>query len=391
MPGLKDLSHVWKNIKEVDLRPIQEEALRPVKIAIVGKRGSGRHTLADRMRRDPQRPESITQTILSISDLGSGDGPAAADLILLVLDATAQDFDQEGALAQKWADAGKNILALANTMDRSGDQQFISSPAGWQIGRVLHGSVLDDGFLQHELVPAVLERLPDLHLALSRQFPLFRMAIANRLIQEACYANAFYALSTGIAEAVPIFDIPLNITDMIVLTKAQAFLVYRLGLALGFTTRWQDYLGEFGSVVGGGFAWRQIARMLVGLIPVWGIVPKVAVAYSGTYVVGQVVLQWYLTGRHITNQQMRLLYLQALENGKKVAQRMVSRLPRPQIASRLPHPKINARLPRLRLGRRKPEELPASSEKSCPFCGKPNASDANWCQYCGQSFPVPQG
>jgi hypothetical protein len=65
---------------------------------------------------------------------------------------------------------------------------------------------------------------------------------------------------------------------------------------------------------------------------------------------------------------MRAMYVQALMNGKKVAQNMVSRLPRP------------------RLGRRKAAQLPALSIKPCPFCGKPNAPDANFCQYCGQTF-----
>ncbi len=289
-----------------------------MKLAIVGRPGVGRHTLADQMRHDPQRPESKTQTAVLISDLNSVDWVTAAELIILVLDATSNDFSQEQALAKKWVDAGKKVLVFVNKIDLSGNQPLISSPVGWQMERVLYGSALDLVFMQREFVPAIMELLPERHLALGRQFPLFRMAIAHQLINEICYANAAYSLSTGVAEVVPIFDIPLNITDMVVLTKAQAFLVYKLGLALGFSTRWQDYLGEFGSVVGGGFVWRQMARMLVGLIPVWGIVPKVAVAYSGTYVVGHVVLQWYLTGRHISNQQMRAMYMQALMNGKKI-------------------------------------------------------------------------
>lgn len=377
MPGIKDLANVWKNLKEVDLRPIRDEALRQVKLAIVGRPGVGRHTLADQMRRDPQRPESITQTVVIISDLNSGDWVAAADLILLMLDATSNDFSQEQALAKKWTNAGKKVLAIFNKIDRVENQYVISSSVGWQMGRVLHGSVLDLDFLQREFVPTILELLPEYHLALGRQFPLFRMTIASHLIQETCNANAFYSLSTGIAEAVPIFDIPLTITDMVVLTKAQAFLVYRLGLVLGFSTRWQDYLGEFGSVVGGGFVWRQAARMLVGLIPVVGIAPKVAVAYAGTYVVGHVVLQWYLTGRKLTNQQIRALYLQAIMNGKQIGQNMASRLPRPHMPSRLPRP---------HLGWKKAPALPAPSNKTCPQCGKPNAPDANLCQYCGQSF-----
>lgn len=368
MPGIKDLANVWKNLKEVDLRPFREAALSPVKLAIVGRPGVGRHTLADQMRHDLQRPESKTQTAVLISDLNSVDWVTAAELIILVLDATSNDFSQEQALAKKWVDAGKKVLVFVNKIDLSGNQPLISSPVGWQMERVLHGSALASVFMQREFVPAIMELLPERHLALGRQFPLFRVAIAHQLINETCFANAAYSLSTGVAEVVPIFDIPLNITDMVVLTKAQAFLVYKLGLALGFSTRWQDYLGEFGSVVGGGFVWRQLARMLIGLIPIWGIVPKVAVAYSGTYVVGHVVLQWYLTGRHISNKQMRAMYVQALMNGKKIAQNMVSRLPRP------------------RLGRRKAAQLPALSMKPCPFCGKQNAPDANFCQYCGQTF-----
>jgi uncharacterized protein (DUF697 family) len=334
MPGIKDLNHVWKNLKEVDMRPIQESALNPVKLAIVGRHGVGRHTLADQMRRDPQQPDSKTETSIVIADLNATDGVTAAELTILVVDATAGDFNREQALARNWVDAGKKVVILVNKTDLLERQQAVSIYVDWQMGRALHGSALDSVFLQREFVPVILEQLPDRHLALGRQFPLFRTDIANRLINETCNANAIYCLSTGIAEVVPIFDIPLNITDMVVLTKAQAFLVYKLGLALGLSIHWQDYLGETGSVIGGGFVWRQIARMLVGLIPVWGIVPKVAVAYAGTYVVGHVVFQWYLTGRRMSPQQMRALYGQALVNGKKIAQDLSSRLPRPRLGWR---------------------------------------------------------
>ncbi len=148
MPGIKDLSNVWKNIKEVDLRPIQEEALRPVKLAIVGRQGVGRHTLAAQMRRDPHRPDQQTQTILNISDLETADTVTGAELIILVLDATSTDIRQEQALAKKWAELGKHVLAFFNQTDRMETGQQISSSMGWPIDRVLYGSALNDGFLQ---------------------------------------------------------------------------------------------------------------------------------------------------------------------------------------------------------------------------------------------------
>ena len=98
--------------------------------------------------------------------------------------------------------------------------------------------------------PTVLKLLPNQLLALGRMFPIFREAIAHQLINEACLTNASYAFSTGLAEIVPVLALPLTVTDMVVLTKNQAFLVYRLGLLFGFSTRWQDYVAEFGSVIG---------------------------------------------------------------------------------------------------------------------------------------------
>jgi uncharacterized protein (DUF697 family) len=368
MPGIKDLVNVWKNLKEVDLRPYQEDALNPVKLAIVGRPGTGRHTLANQLRHDPQRSQSNTQTAVLITDLESTEGLSTAELIILVLDATAADFSRERALAKKWTDSGKKCLAFINKIDLLDNQPVDAVFLEWEIEKVLYGSALDLDFLQRECVPVILKMLPERHLALGRQFPLFRVAIAHQLINDSCMSNAVYSLSTGVAEVVPIFDIPLNLADMVVLTKAQAFLVYKLGLTLGFSTRWEDYLAEFGSVIGGGFVWRQLTRMLIGLIPVWGIIPKVAVSYSGTYVVGHAILQWYLTGRHLSAIQMRALNTQALMNGKRIAQNLVSRLPKP------------------RLNLRKPALLQAPKTKPCPFCGKSNAPDALFCQYCGQTF-----
>ena len=368
MSGINEIANVWKNLKEVDLRPLREAALRPVKLAIVGRPGVGRHTLANQIRQDPQRPESKTQTAVLISELNSVDGVNAAELIILVLDATSTDFSLEQALAKKWVDAGKKVLVFINKIDLLGNQPLNSNSLRWEMEQVLHGSALNSVFMQHEFVPLIMELLPERHLALGRQFPLFRVPIANKLITDSCFSNAAYSLSTGVAEVVPIFDIPFNIADMVVLTKAQAFLAYKLGLTLGFSTRWQDYVAEFGSVLGGAFVWRQLARMLIGLIPIWGIVPKVAIAYSGTYIVGHVILQWYLNGRHISTQQVRAIYWQALVIRNNIARNMLSRLRRP------------------RLSRRKAAQLQRSVSKPCSFCRKPNAPDAHYCQYCGQTF-----
>jgi len=457
MPGLKDLSLIWQNIREVDLRPIRDAALLEVKIGLVGEPGAGRHTLADQMRLDPARAGVQTRTPMAIVPLNDAEKVGGADLIIVMVDATRSEYQREQALVGAWTDKGKKVLVFFNKYDLLQEGQVVGQWVGWQAAKVLYGSALDVDFLKREFVPAVLELVPaERYMALGRQFPIFRIPIARDLIGDTCFSNTAYAVSTGVAEIVPVLDLPLNVTDMIILTKSQAFLAYRLGLLLGFSTRWQDYVAEFGSVIGGGFIWRQLARSLVGLIPVWGIVPKVAVSYAGTYVVGNAVLQWYLTGRHLSAGQLRGLYLQAFARGKEFARKTFKRSPRqPRLDSRKvkslpagstqappatvvtpviqpaapeadlsiadtqpvtvavveprpshdvspqtpPEPPVEkkkgwfskktvskpqtsaATKPRRGWGRKQPLQ-----SKACPKCGKDNALDANFCQYCANSF-----
>jgi uncharacterized protein (DUF697 family) len=369
MPVYKEVTNVWKNLREVDLRPIREAALQPVKIALVGAAGSGRHTLAGQMRIDPSHPQMQTQTPLMIGDLKDPDWISDADLIVLVIDASSKNTSREQALAREWVDSGKSILVFLNKIDLLAHGQMLDDWTTWQVDNLVYASANNPQSLLENFVPVVLDMLSDQLIPLARQFPLFRVPVSNHLINETCFSNAAYSLSSGLAGVVPALIVPMNISDMVVLSKAQAFLVYKLGLALGLSTEWRDYVAEFGSVVGGGFLWRQLARQLVGLIPVWGIVPKVGVAYAGTYVVGHAVLKWYLTGKHLSPQQMRAFYLQAFDRGKQVGRKLLQKTPRPRLFRR--------RAARLK---------PPAGFKSCANCGKPNAEDAHFCQYCGQAL-----
>lgn len=447
MTRLKDVSSVWKNIKEIDLKPIRESATHPIKIALVGSEGSGRHTLAENMRTDPARAGMYTQTPLVILPADESLEMPEAHLIILLVDATRADLARERELVKNWSNAGKNVLVLINKANQTDNNIEGDILLGWRAGRVIYGAADDSDYLQTEFVPTILEMLPQAQIALGRQFPLFRLNIARQLINEACFSNAAYAFSTGLAEIVPVLDIPLNVTDMMVLTKSQAFLAYKLGLLLGFSTRWQDYVTELGSVIGSGFLWRQIARQLVGLVPGWGIIPKVAVAYSGTYVVGNAILGWYLTGRKLTPQQMRELYAQAFDRGKEYARKLSEKLPKPRIGKRkIKNLTDSAAVPELSIGeiplntsheflvqeknskdvdeRRGMEGLVDSTPKSeesdkverkidkkqpflkgwrfsfrktkktsetentrmCPQCGKCSAANASYCQYCGMKL-----
>jgi uncharacterized protein (DUF697 family) len=401
MPGVKDLTNIWKNIKEFELQPIRDEAQLPLRIALVGANGSGRHVLAAQMRSDPIRSEIQTLSPLPIFDLENNDPVLKADLIVMMIDVSAEDLAREHQLVMQWSEAGKKVIVFVNKIQQEDERTIMDQWAHWNAASMLYGPVSDSDYLVENFVPLVLRLLPDRHLALGRNFPIFRIPVARQLINDTCFSNAAYAFSTGLAEVVPVLDLPLNITDMIILTKSQAFLVYRLGLLLGFSTRWQDYLGEFSSVIGGGFLWRQLARMLVGLIPMWGILPKVSIAYAGTFVVGHTVLQWYLTGKHLSPKQINALYRQALVRGKENARKLLERVPKPRLPKRK---KIEMALPDLvtemdvqsegiiDAGGAQEEavstlvenHLNEDDSKICGKCGRVNASDARFCQYCGR-------
>lgn len=398
MAGIRDLSNAWQTVTELDVRPLREQAERGVRIALVGKAGSGRQALADQMRKDPARPEKATLSPLYIIDLETADGLPEVDLVILLINAADRDDRLERARVRTWLDDGNRVFVLINrpgsfTPPENGGLE-VEPWLNWGKRHVLVGPADDPAFLTREFVPAVMHLLPDLYLALGRYFPLFRVPIARHLINDACFTNAAYALSTGLVEIVPILNIPLNVTDVLILTKNQIFLVYKIGLALGLPTDFQSYIATFGGVLGAGFFWRQMARMLVGFIPGWGVIPKAAVAYAGTTVVGNTVLQWYLSGRHISKEQVSQLYSQAFAKGRQLIPRF--RRDRKQLASG--EQKKERRLRPAR-GTKALGTTQASAPsltgaaiavaqvdqlQSCSNCGRTNAADASFCQYCGK-------
>jgi uncharacterized protein (DUF697 family) len=176
---------------------------------------------------------------------------------------------------------------------------------------------------------ALLSGAPNgLRLALARQLPPLRPAFVSALVEETARANAIYALSTGVAESVPLLNVPLNLADIVMLTKNQLLMSYRIALASGKRGRPRDVIGEVLGVIGGGFLFRQMARQLVGLIPVAGVAPKVAVAYAGTWAIGRAVGVWAGGGGALSTSLVKRYYAEAAERGREVAAALVSQAKR---------------------------------------------------------------
>ena len=156
---------------------------------------------------------------------------------------------------------------------------------------------------------------------------MLREPVAEHLIRDTSRVNAQFAALSSLPANVPrIGGLVGDMADMLVLTKNQVLLLFKLGglygrdLELG-----RQLLAEVMPVVGGAFFWRTTARALVGLLPsMLGLLPKTIVAYSGTYVVGQMARYYYRFGHKPPPELVKELRAE----GTRVAREALARLRR---------------------------------------------------------------
>ncbi|NJM05555.1 hypothetical protein HC891_04100, partial [Candidatus Gracilibacteria bacterium] len=160
----------------------------------------------------------------------------------------------------------------------------------------------------------------------ARRLPGLRPALAIHLLKSTSFANASYSAASALPQQIPILALPFVAADIFVLTKNQAIMVYKLALAHGAPPEFQARMIEITPVIGGAFIWRQVARSLVSLIPIWGVVPKVAIAYAGTYTTGFAAWQWYANGDKISRQNLAEVSQKALSQGREIADRLVAQI-----------------------------------------------------------------
>ncbi|HEX6288152.1 MAG TPA: hypothetical protein VFZ66_03130 [Herpetosiphonaceae bacterium] len=328
MPSIGGLSNVWNTIREINVGDIRERAEQPVHLAIIGV-PEDRSAVIRALYAGPSRYGPAERAVIREYDVplprDRQSEVGRSDLALLVVDARAEVSVDAESVADKLA-----ILAIPRVVLLIGAEQMPRTDGGgmWYLPGALTVFAPDaeTATLIRLLAPAVVEQLPDeLRVAAARQLPGLRDAVARALVGDSSFSNASYAFTSGLSEMVPVLNIPLNAADMLVLTKNQALLVYKLALAFGAPADFQAQMREVMPVIGSGFLWRQVARQLVGLIPGFGILPKVAVAYAGTYATGQAAAVWYRSGEVLSGDALRGLYKQAIEIGRERARDLIRR------------------------------------------------------------------
>jgi uncharacterized protein (DUF697 family) len=330
---LGTVGSVFNIIKEIDLGAIKTTSERPFRLLVLGD-----YLLATEMA-----------TALS-AELGkngihpwivvSTDGAKANDGVPVIAAIWATSHVEPDA-------ADMSVLSDMVQADIPVLTVVVSETAGQTVGaelvrrdetkRVIVPN-LDHAVMEKQVVPTLVQIIPmDWRVSVGRQLPPLRGMVAYSLVEETSRANAVYATTTAVGEAIPGLNIALTAADMLILTKNQLVMAYKIALAAGKEGKPLDVMGEVAGVIGGGFLLRQLARELVGLIPVVGAIPKIAVAYAGTWVMGRTVTLWAMEGHRLNPSEARRFYDEAIANGRKLAENLLEKMKREEQKS-LPAP-----------------------------------------------------
>ncbi|MBI5085399.1 MAG: hypothetical protein HZB13_12475 [Acidobacteria bacterium] len=202
-------------------------------------------------------------------------------------------------------------------------------PEGWD----LHKDAFEfDPRRPHWLVSDILEHRQDLGLPLARLFPPFRAAMVKATIHEVAKENAMFSVLTALPNVVPsVAELPWVVgefaSDTAVLTGNQIRMAFVLAAASDRPVGFKEQRSEIGSIIAGAWGWRAAARELAGKIPFGGgLIPKAAIAYAGTYVVGLSLERVYRIGYGLSRAERREAFDAALGKGKEVAAQLLGKV-----------------------------------------------------------------
>ncbi len=316
--------NIFKIIREIDLDKVKQEAESRFTLLVAGPEALAQRLAAGLSEQQGKTGLHPWLVIAPVTPAPSE--PARYDLALLVTETPEPSGDERQLLRRLAAAKVDTVVVIVGEawQKRTGAEL----PGPGEKARIVLPS-LEPRTVKEQLAPVLVRSVePSLGLRLARQLPPLRDSLIHGLVEETSRANALYTASSGLAKVIPILNIPLNVADIVVLTKNQLVMAYKIALATGKRGEPRSVMGEIVGVVGGGFFFRQVARELVGLVPVFGIVPNIAVSYAGTKVIGRSVYLWACRGETLGKGELQRFYREALAQGNKLAKALVARLGR---------------------------------------------------------------
>ncbi|MCE5200494.1 MAG: hypothetical protein ABFD54_14015 [Armatimonadota bacterium] len=293
----RTLSQIWKAFKQLNPENVRKEAERQVRVAIIG----------------PTETIQDAAAYLLKDNIEAYD--RAADVLILLplpLDPDAGRLLKNCDLALKWSGYSTHLPEIAT------GRVFSFSTAG-ELENVIRDIVYDP-----ELKYA---RLP-----LARALPAFRSEVAVSITQSVSVENAIFVVSTSLGNVIPnplqvLSSVGEALGDLVVLTANQLRMLFMLAGAYDKEMGYKVLAPEMLSIVGSAFGWRALAREAVGMIPLGGgIVPKAAIAFAGTWAIGEGISYYYSTGKKLTNEQLKERFNTALTKGRANAESIYNKI-----------------------------------------------------------------
>ena len=321
IPG--NITNVRSFMKAVNWKAAQGEVLSELEhtIVIVGQPNTGKSTLFNTLKGEQlsaASPEAGTTRSLVRTDFGPFTlidtpghlpelmeaGMDQATVIVLLIDATRglQEKDRElFATVQKM---NKPTIVVVNKIDALkggewGDRLANEVAVSLGVPGVIPISARTGKNIAEELVPALIEASPEAALVIGRELPAYRREAAQRIIRN----STLLSLAAGL-EPIPLIDIPI-------LLGTQIRLVLRIAALYGEPMDSADarkHMRELIATIVSGAGLRYLAEQAAKAVPFGGDFVAGAIAGAATWSIGQVALEYYESGKHISASRMRTLY-----------------------------------------------------------------------------------
>lgn len=328
--GIKALLSLPTNIglirsfmKALNWNEAQGEVLEGLKstVVIVGQPNTGKSTLFNYLKGQqlsPVSPEAGTTRTLVRTDFGPftlidtpghlpelmESGLDLASVIVFLIDGTKGFQPKDRELYETIKKLNKPTIIGVNKVDalpgdENGDKLANEVAVALGVAGVIPISGRTGVNVAEELIPAMIDVSPEAALVIGRELPAYRRKAAQRIIRNA----TLISLAAGL-EPFPLVDIPILLGNQIRLVLRLAAL-YGEPVDSANTTR---HLRELIAVMAGGLGLRYLAEQVAKAIPFGGDFVSGAIAGAGTWAMGQVVLEYYESGKKISPQRLRMLY-----------------------------------------------------------------------------------
>jgi uncharacterized protein (DUF697 family) len=217
-----------------------------------------------------------------------------------------------------------------------------------EILRILHHNFISDVHWVNDFSTESIAAYKDIiikaagkyDLSLSYRFPVFRDAMAEKLIHNTSIQNMIIALASSLPTNLPVVGIIIGLLavagETMVLTINQLKLCLQIAGLYEAEINVLDRIKELWPLVGAALGMRTIARSVVGFVPLAGPTIKGAIAYGGTFAVGETARWFYAEGQKLSEEERQKVFHNARERAFGLAQKFIDKFKKTEEAAEQP-------------------------------------------------------